>query len=40
MKKNIVLLFLTFLCIGQLSASQEKWNAEIARYEKEMEVVK
>ena len=40
MKKNIVLLFLTFLCIGQLSASQEKWDAEIARHEKEMEVVK
>ena len=40
MKKDVFLLFLTFLCIGQLSASQEKWDAEIARHEKEMEVVK
>lgn len=40
MKKDVFLLFLTFLCIGQLRASQEKWNVETARHEKEMEVVK
>ena len=40
MKKDVFLLFLTFLCIGQLSASQEKWDAEIARHEREMKVVK
>ena len=36
MKKNVFLLILTFLCCLQLSASQEKCDAEIARHEKEM----